>query len=203
MFTNSLTLNRIKLIILVCAMKIFLVGCAGLDQDRFDVREYMDGTTGSTITAANQAMILYSEEPLLAANTRDYISIGPVEVNKSGQRSYLLWTGIWTTIDRPGLSEETVSWLIDPIYFLVDGEPMEFALMPRAGIVDSPYRSSVPGLIEGYYAITRNQIGRLATAADLRIRVSINGSPAKIYRLWSRNINSFADFSGFLGDAEN
>jgi hypothetical protein len=203
MFTSSLTLNRINLIILVCTMNIFLVGCAGLDQDRFDVREYMDGTTGSTITAANQAMILYSEEPLLAANTRDYISIGPVEVNKSGQQSYLLWIGMWTTIDRPDFSEETANRQLDPIYFLIDGEPMEFNFVSRAGIEQAPYSSSAPGAIEGYYATTRNQIERFAAAADLRISVSIDESPAKIYRLWSRNTNSFADFSEFLGNSEN
>lgn len=203
MFTNSLLLNRIYLIILVCTTELFFVGCARLGQDQIDVREYIDGTTGSTITAANEAMILYSEEPLLAANTRDYISIGPVEVNKSGQRSYLLWIGIWSTIDRPDFSGETVNRRFDPIYFLIDGEPMEFSFVSRVRKEQAPYSSSAPGTIEGYYATTRNQIERLAAAADLRIRLSIDESPVKIYRLWSRDTNSFADFSEFLVNAEN
>jgi len=148
-------------------------------------------------------MILYSEEPLLAANTRDYISVGPVEINKVGNRTYFLWIGIWTTIDRPGLSDKTLRQQFDPIVFFVDGEPMEFSFVSRAGIEQAPYSFSAPGAVEGYYATTRSQIERLAAAADLRIRVSMNESPAKIYRLWSRNTNSFSDFSGFLGDVEN
>jgi len=197
MATKSLPPTRFKFTVLVCAATL-LIACTGTSQDEIDVREYLDSRTGVTVTAAKQAIVLYSEEPLLTANTRDYVSTGPVEVNKTGERSYLLWVGIWTTIDRPDVSEETVRKRFDPIYFLIDGEPMEFNRVSRSDIVEAPYEPPAPGAIEGYYAITRDQIIRLANAADLKVQAPVGETSSKYFHLWRMDLDPFAQFAEFL-----
>ena len=197
MATKSLPSTRFQFMVLACVATL-LSACTGTSHNEIDVREYQDSRTGVTITAAKRAIVLYSEEPLLTANTRDYVSMGPVEVNQSGNRSYLLWIGIWTTIDRPDVSEDTVRKRFDPIYFLIDGEPMEFNRVSRSDIVEAPYEPPAPGAIEGYYAITRDQIIRFANAADLKVQAPVSGISSKDFHLWRMDIDPFTQFAEFL-----
>ena len=60
-----------------------LTGCANTSKQA-DVQPYLDEGTGATITGFARPMIFSHEVPMLAAFARDYVHVGPIEVNRQG-----------------------------------------------------------------------------------------------------------------------
>lgn len=78
--------------------------CANSNRGTEDTREYLDPLTGVTITALAQPLILAHAEPRISNTLRDYLYVGPVEVNEMGKRTYYLWIGPFSTLDRPPIT---------------------------------------------------------------------------------------------------
>lgn len=74
-----------------------LAGCASQD---FTPRERLDPKSAVNVTIMSEPWIFAREVPMLAANARDYLSVGVVESNRAGSRTY--WFGVfaWSTIDH-------------------------------------------------------------------------------------------------------
>jgi len=72
----------------------------GTPPDETAVREYLDPVTAMTVRLVAQPLIYAREVPELAVNARDYLSVGPVELNNMGTRRYYLALVAWSTIDR-------------------------------------------------------------------------------------------------------
>ncbi len=81
----------------VLAVAFLLAGCAS---ESPLMSERLDERTGVTITALDVPVTLAREAADLAYSSRDYAFVGPVEFNRMGQRSYYLWIGMATTVDR-------------------------------------------------------------------------------------------------------
>ena len=64
------------------------------------ISEYMDNDTAATITIASGSFVFARERTDLAIHAQDYITITPVQVNRSGQRTVYLYCQLWSTIDR-------------------------------------------------------------------------------------------------------
>ena len=85
------------------------------------VEEKLDLGTGVTVTHATAPIVLYRDNSAYAAHARDYVYVGPVEINRMGDYSYYLWLGIWSTV-----SDEERSYQRDgfeSITLFADGEP--------------------------------------------------------------------------------
>lgn len=65
-----------------------------------NVREYLDESTAATITVATEGWIFARPRTDLAAHAQDYVTITPVQVNRSGERRIYLFCQLWSTIDR-------------------------------------------------------------------------------------------------------
>ena len=72
----------------------WLAGCAGPDSLAL---ERMDPLTGVTVTRAPAPMVMYRNLSGQSAFGREYVYVGPVQVNKMGRREHFLWLGIWRT----------------------------------------------------------------------------------------------------------
>ena len=55
---------------------------------------------GVTVVTLDDPIVLARPVPQLAAAARDYAYLGPVEMNRMGDRDYYLWVGLASTIDR-------------------------------------------------------------------------------------------------------
>src|SRR3974377_629582 len=79
------------------ATLLVLVGCTSQGPR---VNEYLDPDTAVTIRALAEPLMYAHAAPELAANARDYLSLGLVEVNNMGARKHYLALVSWSTINR-------------------------------------------------------------------------------------------------------
>jgi hypothetical protein len=61
--------------------------------------EYLDETTGATVTVVNKPLVFARERSEHAANLRDYINLTAASVNRGGKTEYVLIAYVWSTLD--------------------------------------------------------------------------------------------------------
>ena len=79
-----------------------LAGCAAAPRP---VAEKLDPLTSATLTYSAVTLVMYRDDPTYAAHARNFVSLGPFEVNRSGRYQYYLWLGIWNT-NQPASVEQ-------------------------------------------------------------------------------------------------
>ena len=112
------------------------------------LEETLDYGTGATLTRATAPVVLYHDNSGRAAYARDFVYLGPIEVNRQGRYTYFLWLGIWSTLDDA--SRWTQRDGFEYVVLYADGEPLQLEsqagpprpLAPRAR--SSPSRSHRP-----------------------------------------------------------
>lgn len=158
-----------------------LTACAA---GRSGIGERLDPVTGVTVTFAETPLVLYRDEPARAAYARSFVSIAPLQVNRSGDRRYYLWIGIWNTVvaDDPIAQRDG----FESIAVFADGEPLFLELSgwtPDAlGASEPVYIKPVASAVDAYYAMTPDQVRRIAAASDVSLRTS--GTRPRTYELW-------------------
>jgi hypothetical protein len=84
-----------------------LTAAAVTPSDDALVREYLDPVTAMTLRLVSEPFVYAREVPELAVNARDYLTVGPVELNNMGSRRYYLALVAWSTIDRGRIGAPT------------------------------------------------------------------------------------------------
>jgi hypothetical protein len=149
--------------------------------------ESLDMGTGATVMRATVPLVLYSDNSAYAAHARDFVYMGPVEVNSRGTSSHYLWLGIWSTIrDDERLSPDRRGF--ESVVLFVDGEPFPLELagwtLEAIGVSQPVYVKPVASAADAYYHITLDQVRRLAIADRIDLRVGA-ASP-RAYELWDQ-----------------
>ena len=152
------------------ALLLFLVaGCVGPDSLAL---ERMDPLTGVTVTLAAKPMVMYRDLSGQSAFGREYVYVGPVQVNKMGQRNHFLWLGIWRTANASDPAQTIDDF--ETIVIYADGEPLSLEAAgwtPSAvGLSESAYVKPVASAVDGYYAVTIDQMRLIAESNDLELR---------------------------------
>lgn len=161
-----------------------LAGCSSAAQLTV---ESLDTGTGATIMRATVPLILYSDNSAYAAHARDFVYMGPIEVNRMGRRDHYLWLGIWSTIrDDERLAPDRDGF--ESVVLFVDGEPFPLELagwtLDTIGVSQSLYVKPVASAADAYYHITLDQVRRLAAAEHIDLRIGT--SRPRAYVLWDR-----------------
>lgn len=160
------------------------------------VREYVDETTAASITASNEPLIFARERTDLAVNARDYVTLVPVEINRSGKRA-CFWSGyLWSTIDR----RNRQPWLAegDELVLLADGRPIPLRIsggtLRDQGVAEpitpSPVRSAIPVL----FPAAMEEIAYVAHASEVSIEL-LHAGTNETFVLWKGRPSTFAAFS--------
>lgn len=161
----------------------------------------MDPLTAVTITYTRAPMVFYRDESGRAAYARDYVHLGPLEVNRSGTYSYYLWLGIWNTLQDTSSGEPRDGF--DSIVVFADGEPLPLEISgwtPAAiGASEHAYMKPVASAADAYYSVTVDQLRVIAEAKDLRLQSS--GPRAKSYELWDSQASAKAGLTEFLSES--
>jgi len=161
--------------------------------------QYFDEASGATITRLTAPVPFHKEEPMLAANARDYVYIGPAEMNRSGNRQLVLWMNFCSTIDRGRYSD---SWRPDGVFLILDGTPMELTPADsQLGVSEWSYVSPVVGGSTLVYAVTRAQLRLLARAGDVRILAEVGGQTRE-YARWRSADTGLQRFAGYIDDED-
>jgi len=175
-----------------------VVGCAGGPL----VTDYLDELTGVTVTHATVPVVLYRDRSAQAAFARDFVYLGPIEVNNMGRRTYYLWLGAWTTTDSPDRAVEIGDF--ESIVIYADGEPLSLevaGLTPESiGVSEPVYVKPVASTRDAYFRVTADQIRVIAEAHDLELRTG-SLRPYE-YRLWDGAGTGTRGLQAFLREVE-
>lgn len=180
----------------IILLGLSLAACS-LPHRELQVGEYLDEDSGYTVTYLGEPLLLYRDQPALAAHARDYLSLGPAILSRGGREEYLLWICSWTTIDRSSPPAMPGGELA----LLLDGEMMELPLRQPPPLGRLPYHRPINGGRVQYYRLTRSQMLQLLNSDSLR---ALPGEPGarEEFRPWHDPRAALAMLAGYLpGDA--
>jgi hypothetical protein len=186
----------IRRLLAAAVAAVLVASCGTAGPGRRDA-EYLDDATGATITRVERPFVLYSDDQARAANARDYISAAPLAVNQSGRRSWWLWLGLWSTIDRGVSVGDARLADVTAIQLIVDGEPMELDLGARPdripGVTSVPYAAPVATARTFILPLSGSQVTRLSRGTSILIRTELAGGAALRWEPWVGS----GDWTGF------
>ena len=182
--------------VLAAVAGMALVSCGTVEPGQ-RATEYLDETSGATITRVEASFTFYSDDPSRAANERDYLDAAPLAVNRSGKYSWWLWLGVWSTIDRGASGGDPQLAEIAAIQLIVDGEPMELDMHPGTDRLPGggplPYAATVPAK-NILLPLTGSQVARLGRAATISIRTEMADGEVRHWQSWVRR-GSWTNFA--------
>jgi len=175
-----------------------LCGCSGTTRI---LQEKLDPETAVTITRSRTPLVFYGDRSYRAAYARDFVYLGPIEVNRMGRYRYYLWLGIWSTL--PGVLQADQRLGFDSVTLVADGEPLPLELAgwteDAIGASTPAYTKPVASATDAFYEVTIDQIRLISEAHDLRLLTS--GSRASSFELWNGQQSAFAGLRDFLQHA--
>ena len=148
----------------------YLAACAGAGPL---VTDKLDPLTGVTITRAVKPVVMYRDRSAQSAFGRDYVYLGPIEINNMGERHYYFWLGIWSTSDTVDRSMTLDKF--ESVVIYADGEPLSLQLagttLGSIGVSEPVYVRPTASATDAFYAVTMDQIRVVAESRDLELRV--------------------------------
>ena len=179
------------------AILIALLG-AGCVTTSTLVEEKLDLGTGVTVTHSTAPIVLYRDNSSYAAHARDYVYLGPVEINRMGEYSYYLWLGIWSTISDADRSYQRDGF--ESITLYADGEPLQLELvgwtLESIGVSEPVYIKPVASAADAYYQVTIDQIRVIANAREIELHAGT--APVRVYLMWDRQGSAHASMREFV-----
>lgn len=163
-------------------------------------RQVLDGRSGVTWTVERDPAAFARTETRYSRSARDYVYLGPVEINRRGVREYLIWVGVGTTLDRGYVAPENP--VPDRLYLEVRGEPFELELLPWSARVPelkdvSVYSPNVRLEAELAARVTLDQVRLLSGEAPSEVRIGVADGPTLAYFRW----RDWSGWSGFVAEA--
>ena len=189
------TSRKIHQYIFFLATLAFLSACAGSGPL---VTGQLDPLTGVTVTRAVKPLVLYRDRSAQSAFGRDYVYLGPLEINNMGERRYYFWFGIWSTSDS--VDHSTTLDQFESIVLYADGEPLSLQLagstLGSIGVSEPVYVKPTASATDAFYAVTIDQIRVVAESRDLELRVG-NFKPVQ-YIPWDTTESGTVGFREFV-----
>jgi hypothetical protein len=160
--------------------------------------EQLDPETAVNVTIMAEPWVYARNVPMLAANARDYVSLGVVESNRAGTRAYWLGVIVWSTIDRSVLPGPSTSILPAKARLLWPAAKLD--LVP-----DSKGRSA-PGLTgpvfvdkdmkytEAWYPLSTAQLAQLGEAAPIAVALIDDSGQSTTYEAWQVRSAAMSEF---------
>ena len=167
------------------------------------VNDDLDPLTGVTVTYSDSPVVLYRDNPSYAAYSRNFVHLGPIEINKSGSYRYYLWLGIWSTLQASDLAHQRDGYA--SVVLVVDGEPL---LLDLAGWTPAAIGTSTPVYpkpyatsLDAYYRVTADQIRLIAQARELQLRTT--GTYPLEFQMWDQQKAAKRDLIKFVRSVNN
>jgi len=184
--------------ILTTMFLLTLVAC-GNQQGIIDNK--LDPVTAVTITYSRTPMVFYRDDSGKAAFARNYLHLGPLEVNRMGSYHYYLWLGIWNNMQNAVAGEARDGF--ESIVIYADGEPLALELSgwtPAAiGATEAVYVRPVASAADAYYEVTVDHLRLIAASKNVRIQAT--GADARSYELWDEQKAAKQSLVEFLRDS--
>lgn len=177
-----------------------LAGCA---TDSTTVTEYLDPQTAVTIRAVAMPSVYSHDMPELAANVRDYLSVGAVEVNNMGKRRHYLVLVSWSTIDWRRTRVSPVP-AVEHLGYSVAGTRRDLTLASHdartLGIGTPLFRPDSGYLSESWFAVSAADLRAYAAAPPETLEIE-EPSGTLTYVSWRRADAALQEFVRDIPDA--
>ena len=162
--------------IFAAAAVVALSGCASTQSlaPRFDER------TGVTWTALSEPVAMAHAKPQHSTAARDYLYVGPLEMNERGTRQEYLWFGLATTVPN-AFSADLPSL---PNSLLLEIDSLVFELPIVAWNEASPYETPATVTHSMTARVSLDQIGLIAGAEDVRVELHNDDGSKTAYAHW-------------------
>jgi hypothetical protein len=165
---------------------LLAAGCAATPPEAGE-REYLDAETAATVTVGTRAIVFARERPELAVNARDYLTLVPVDVNRSGRHEQYFFGYAWSTIDKRGVPGEADA----PPRFDLIADGRLVALVPAAddrrdlGLGELPLSPPAHSAHLVVAPTTRETLEFVARAEEVLAVADLGGASVR-YELWER-----------------
>lgn len=177
------------------AALIFLHACAA---GQPTVIEKLDESTAVTYTHSRSALILSPDIPLDREKTRDYVQIGPIEVNRMGALRYYLWLGISDVGNLQSAAADHAGF--EKIFLMLGDQEIALEVLgwtPSAiGVSEPVYKKLFPTSVDAFYEVTLAQIRRMSDVGTVTLRTT--GAAPKEFVSWYKQTTAKEDLAEFL-----
>jgi len=199
---RDLVAKLLVAMLLAAPLAVFLGGCTGT-REATGTRDYLEESTGTSITYVTEPAVFMNEQPGLASSGRDYVYLAPLRISTGGAQSCWLWLGVWSTIDRGARGEGASPLSLGVVQLVADGEPMDLDLQSTealpGGMRRIPYATPVAPAQEFLVPVTRSQLRRLGQAHDLALVDRQDGGSPRQWTVDERGVEVLRQFAGELG----
>lgn len=180
------------------AVALLIAACAGSGDRTIDK---LDTLTGVTITYSKTPFVFFRDESGKAAFAKNYVHMGPLEVNRMGNFRYYLWLGVWSTVQDSRLGDTRDGF--ESIVIYADGEPLSLELAgwtpASIGAGEPIYLKPVSSAADAYYEVTIDYLRLIAASSDIRLLTT--GNQPQSFELWDEQQTARADLISFLRDS--
>ncbi len=179
-----------------------LTEAASDEEASLEPRQFTDRRTAVTVTGAAEPLVVGHEEPSLAANARDYLSLGAIAVNHIGDYDYYLVVVAWTTIDR-GRIRGTDTHLEVPEKLVLRLDKTPFTLVAVDGLDPVRDRELYPppagSGVRRYFPLPIALLRAMTTARQVRVEVERAQAGRAVYTPWgTRGVEALRQLSATL-----
>lgn len=151
-------------------------------------------SSGLTVVTLTEAIVFARPVRTLAAGARDYAYIGPIEINRMGDRQYFFWIALASTVDRDLLG--VVPDDADALVLVVDESPMVLPLVEWDTTLDiPPYDSPAPIYATLAAHTSLDQIHRIANANVIELYVAAGATSTARYQRWQGTWTTFTELA--------
>lgn len=185
---------------LAVILGLLLNACATTPQ--MGVREVLDERTGVTVTSMQTSLEFYSPRPERGLQAASFAYLAPLEVNRMGKRDTYLWLSVLRGADA---SEESVSVASGPptLRITLEGETLEPTFVSanarELGMGLPVYERPADWVGEAFYAVTPQEIARLAAASALALELGVADEEPRTYELSKMSLEGLRAFSERIG----
>lgn len=172
------------------ALCVLLSACATTDETA--PREYLDEVSAATITTAGSGLAFARARTEYAVNARDYVTVVPVDVNRSGTHVLYLYCYLWSTIDKQDASDKPAQFEI-----VADGRQVPLtpvsAPLRSLGFGEAPYPAPAHHAVPLVSVTNREVLQFLVRAQELSVVATRDGLTER-YELWTDQRNAIEKF---------
>ena len=189
--------NRLPL---AATLSLLMAACATTAPT--EVREQLDERTGVTVTSMQAPLEFYSPQPERGLQAASFAFLAPLEINRMGQRDTYIWLSVVRGTDVRGEAAVVTPGPPD-LRISLGGETLEPAFVSadarQLGLGQRVYERPAHWVGEAFYAVTPEQIARMAAASLLSLELLTAGEETRRYDLSKPELAGLRAFSERIG----
>jgi len=176
----------------VAPLALLLVACAAPAERP---AEYLDQTTGATVTSVTAPLVFARTRLELAYGARDYVTLAAASVNRTGHIEQVLLGYVWSTVDprmrrNAEPADQTLIITADDRVIVLTADRRTSHDVGIAAPVAVPAGSNAT---QSLYPTDIATLRFLAAARQLRLTIRDNGDP-RPFEMWSDGRGALTEY---------